>query len=84
MNVTIMMIAHQHRQNILHCVSTHFYPPPPLSHTPQIESLVPFITGSRLSLTLDDLVLVLKEPNPLSTHLTMSTQHSLSQLGECA
>lgn len=48
-----------------------------------IESLVPFITKSRLSLTLDDLVLVLKEPNPLSVHLSPATQDALSQLGKC-
>lgn len=48
-----------------------------------IESLVPFITKSRLSLTLDDLVLVLKEPNPLSVHLAPATQEALSLLGKC-
>ena len=47
-----------------------------------IESLVPFITKSRLSLTLDDLVLVLKEPNPLSVQLAQATQDALSVLGE--
>ena len=49
-----------------------------------IESLVPFVTNSKLSLTLDDLVLVLKEPNPLSVHLSQDTQDSLTHLGECA
>ena len=49
-----------------------------------IESLVPFITRSRLSLTLEDLVLVLKQPNPLSVELAPETQAKLAPLGEWA
>ncbi|CAI7989852.1 RNA cytosine C(5)-methyltransferase NSUN2 [Geodia barretti] len=46
-----------------------------------IESLVPFISANRLSLTLDDLLLVLREPNPLSTGLAPPTQETLSHMG---
>ena len=46
-----------------------------------IDSLVPFVTSSRLSLSLEDLVLVLREPNPLSVGLAPHTQEALSHLG---
>ena len=49
-----------------------------------IESLVPFISANRLSLTLGDLLLVLREPNPLSTGLAPPTQETISHMGEPA
>ena len=47
-----------------------------------IETLVPFISSSCVLLTLEDLILVLKEPNPLTSQLAKPTQEALGLLGE--
>ena len=53
------------------------YPSPPQG----IDGMVPFVSRRVVALTASDAIRVLKEANPLTTSLSLSTQQTLTSKG---